>query len=170
MIFNIDLERKNGREKKLRYKDGSKIAGLARPLDYLPNTTDWKGRWRPRADASNDYDIDREMQRNGDSYTGIIGIPLQDQAIQESMGHQVDRTLEHLATSDRMVIVTRRAMLDAAIEWRDKKVLPEMVDNPELCREARGGDILVPYGTDWLEGYEKKMAELKGKKAEQAAS
>ena len=24
------------------------------------------------------------------------------------------------------------------------------------------GDIIVPYGTDWLEGYEEKMAEIKG--------
>ena len=27
---------------------------------------------------------------------------------------------------------------------------------------ARGGDIVVPYGTDWLEGYEEKMAAIKG--------
>ena len=61
-----------------------------------------------------------------------------------------------------MVILTRRVMLDAAIAWRDSRTLPEIVDQPQLARDARGGDIVVPYGTDWLEGYEDKMAEIKG--------
>ena len=84
--------------------------------------------------------------------------------IQESMGHIVDRTMEHLAASDRMVILTRRVMLDAAKEWAENKKLPVVVDQPELCRDARGGDIVVPYGTDWLDGYEEKMAAIKGYK------
>jgi phenylpropionate dioxygenase-like ring-hydroxylating dioxygenase large terminal subunit len=163
MIFNIDLSRAAGGGKKaLKYKDGTPVGGLARGLEYLPTTTDWKGRWRPVKDRSNDYGIDREWQRNGDSYTGIVGIPLQDQAIQESMGTIVDRTMEHLAASDRMVILTRRVMLDAAIDWRDNHKLPEVVDHPEYCRDARGGDIIVPKGTDWLDGYEEKMAAVKG--------
>jgi nitrite reductase/ring-hydroxylating ferredoxin subunit len=162
MIFNIDLGRVAGRKKNLRYKDGTPVPHLQRPLEYLPTTTDWKGRWRPVKDLSNDFGIDREMQRSGDSYTGIVGIPLQDQAIQESMGAIVDRTMEHLAASDRMVILTRRIMLDAAREYAESGKLPEVVDKPELCRNARGGDIVVPYGTDWLESYEDKMAAIKG--------
>ena len=163
MIFNIDLRRATGGGKKgLKYKDGTPVGGLARPLEYLPTTTDWKGRWRPAKDRDNDYGIDREWQRNGDSYTGVVGVPLQDQMIQESMGPIVDRTMEHLAASDRMVILTRRAMLDAAKEYRATGKLPEVLDHPELCRGARGGDIVVPYGTDWLEGYEEKMAAIKG--------
>ncbi|SLN56400.1 Rieske 2Fe-2S domain-containing protein [Roseisalinus antarcticus] len=171
MIFNIDLSRAEGGGKKsLKYTDGTPVSGLARPLEYLPTTTDWKGRWRPVKDETNDYGIDREWQRNGDSYTGIVGVPLQDQAIQESMGPVVDRTMEHLAASDRMVILTRRVMLDAAIEWRDEKKLPDFVDHPEYAREARGGDILVPKGTDWLEFYEEKMAAIKAGKQKQSAA
>jgi phthalate 4,5-dioxygenase oxygenase subunit len=170
MIFNIDLGRAKGRKKNLKYKDGSPVEGLARPMDYLPRTTDWKGRWRPVKDASNDYGIDREWQRNGDSYTGIVGIPLQDQAIQESMEPIVDRTLEHLAASDRMVILTRRVMLDAARDYAETGKLPEVLDKPELCRDARGGDIVMPYGTDWLEGYEEKMAAIKGYKPKLVAA
>jgi phthalate 4,5-dioxygenase oxygenase subunit len=146
------------------------VGGLARPLEYLPTTTDWKGRWRPTKDASNDYGIDREWQRNGDSYTGVVGIPLQDQMIQESMGPIVDRTMEHLAASDRMVILTRRVMLDAAKEYAETGKLPAVVDHPEYARDARGGDIVVPYGTDWLEGYEEKMAEIKGYKPKLTAA
>ena len=163
MIFNIDLRRASGGgRKKLMYTDGTEVQGLARPLEYLPTTTDWKGRWRPVKDRSNDYGIDREWQRSGESYTGVVGVPLQDQMIQESMGHTVDREMEHLAASDRMVILTRRVMLDAAKEYRATGKLPAVVDQPELAKDARGGDIVVPYGTDWLEGYEEKMAEIKG--------
>ena len=82
--------------------------------------------------------------------------------IQESMGHVVDREMEHLAASDRMVILTRRVMLDAAKEYAETGKLPEVAYNGDLAQNARGGDIVVPYGTDWLEGYEEKMAEIKG--------
>lgn len=162
MIFNIDLTRASGRHKVLKYADGTVVPGLARPLSYLPRTTDWMGRWRAASNLSNDFDIDREMQRSGESYTGIVGVPLQDQAIQESMGTIVDRTLEHLASSDRMVMVTRKILLDGAREFAATGSLPEMVDKPELCRDARGGDIVVPVGTDWLDGFEEKMAIAKG--------
>ncbi len=33
-------------------------------FDYLPNTTDWYGRWRLAQNAANDYGIDREAQRD----------------------------------------------------------------------------------------------------------
>ena len=77
-------------------------------------------------------------------------------------GYVVDREMEHLAASDRMVILTRRVMLDAAKEYAESGKLPDVVDQPELCQAARGGDIVVPYGTDWLDGYEEKMAAIKG--------
>lgn len=171
MIFNIDLSRASGGGKKhLKYQDGTPVGGLARPLEYLPTTTDWKGRWRPVKDATNDYGIDRAWQRTGDSYTGIVGVPLQDQAIQESMGPMVDREMEHLAASDRMVILTRRVMLDAATAWRDEKKLPDLVDHPEYARDALGGDILLPKGTDWLDGYEEAMAAAKGVKPNLSAA
>jgi hypothetical protein len=86
------------------------------------------------------------------------------------MGPIVDRELEHLAASDRMVILTRRVMLDAAKAYRDTGKLPDILRHPEIARDARGGDIVVPYGTDWLEGYEEKMAEIKGYKPKLSAA
>jgi hypothetical protein len=50
------------------------------------------------------------------SYTGIDGIHLQDQAITESMGAIVDRSQEHLGSSDAMIIRTRRRLIRAAID------------------------------------------------------
>jgi phthalate 4,5-dioxygenase len=48
----------------------------------------------------------------GDSYTGIYGFPKQDVACQESMGAIVDRSQEHLGTSDIAIIRMRRRMLE----------------------------------------------------------
>ena len=69
-------------------------------LEYLPNTTDWYGRWRPKANAGNDYFIDREAQRNGTIFSGITHIHMQDQAVTESMGPITDHAFENLAPSD----------------------------------------------------------------------
>ena len=41
------------------FKDGAPIGGMGRRNDFLPNTTDWLGRWRLAANASNDWHIDR---------------------------------------------------------------------------------------------------------------
>jgi phthalate 4,5-dioxygenase len=59
----------------------------------------------------NDYLIDREAQRSGESFTGIRGIGQQDSAIQESMGAILDRTTEHLGASDCFIIAIRRYLL-----------------------------------------------------------
>ena len=67
--------------------------------------------FRPLRNKSNNYLIDRELQR-GTSMTGLHGFATQDQAIQESMGPVVDRTRERLGTSDTAIIAARRLLLD----------------------------------------------------------
>jgi len=161
MIFNIDLFRGTGKDTAIRFKDGSIVGGLARPLEYLPTTTDWQGRWRSAHNSSNDYGRSVENMEAG-AYIGVNGIPLQDQAMIESMGPIVDRSLEHLASSDRMVMLTRRALLAAAREYAQTGKLPEVVDHPEISRRARGGDMIVPEGTDWMDGYEDAMKRAVG--------
>src|SRR6185369_96935 len=83
-------------------------------LGYLPDTSGWLGRFRTIQDAANDYMIDRDAQSAMESYTGIQGIPEQDKAMNESMGAVMDRSREHLGTTDQMVIRTRRRLIDAA--------------------------------------------------------
>ena len=61
------------------------ITGASQNFPYLPNTTDWFGRWRLRANFENDFEIDRGLQRTK-SYSGIEGVQLQDHAIQVSIG------------------------------------------------------------------------------------
>jgi phthalate 4,5-dioxygenase len=117
---------------------------------YLPSTSDGLGRWRVEANRSNDYLIDRDKQRRKESYTGITGIHMQDQAITESMGPINDRSREHLGTSDAMVIRTRRRLLNAARALRDEGMIPPGVDEPQVYRQRSGG-VILPRDVNWVE-------------------
>ena len=119
---------------------------------FLPNTTDWCGRWRLAQNAANDYMIDREAQRER-SYTGIEGIHLQDQAITESMGAVVDRGLETLAVSDLMVTRTRRRLLLAAKALAASGATPPGVADPEIYLGAHSGAFIAPERQAWRDAY-----------------
>jgi hypothetical protein len=93
--------------------------------------------------------IDREAQKTT-SYTGIAGIHQQDQAVTESMGAIIDRTEEHLGTSDAMVIRARRRVHDAARALRDRGVPPPGVDYPGVYLRRSGG-VILPGDADWIE-------------------
>ena len=137
---------------------GEPIPGSTPAPELQPNTTDWFGRWRPVQNAANDYLIDREAQRNDVIYTGITHIAMQDQAITESMGEIVDHSWEHLAPSDQMITRTRRRLLLAARELRDRGTLPPGVDDPALYQKIRSGERILK-AADWQAAYEDGMRE-----------
>jgi phenylpropionate dioxygenase-like ring-hydroxylating dioxygenase large terminal subunit len=138
-------------------RDGSVPLYLTRNHDYLPNDTDWYGRWRLSANPDNDWRIDRAAQRAGKSFTGIGNIHLQDQAVTESMGGIVDHELEHLGPSDRMITRTRRRLLQAARAWQAAGTVPPGVDDPRLYLTARSGFFLSEDGLDWREAYARQV-------------
>jgi hypothetical protein len=81
-------------------------------LGFIPETI--PGTFHPVANRSNDYTIDRALQRSY-NFTGIRGsIATQDILSAESQGVVMDRTKEHLGTSDVAIIALRRLMLKAA--------------------------------------------------------
>ena len=139
-------------------KDGAPVGGMGRRNDFLPNTTDWLGRWRLAANASNDWHIDRAAQRDNVIYSGIDSIHLQDQAVTESMGAILDHTFEHLAPSDQMITRTRRRLLMAARALRDKRVRPPGVENVEVFRNARGGYFVSDDRSGWQDAYAEQLA------------
>jgi hypothetical protein len=61
-----------------------------------------------------------------------------------------------------MVMLTRRVLLNAVKDYEDTGKLPAVLDDPSLCRKARGGDVISPAGTDWLEAYEDAMTAAHG--------
>jgi phenylpropionate dioxygenase-like ring-hydroxylating dioxygenase large terminal subunit len=140
-------------------KSGASIPGAGVDMRYQPRTNDWYGRFRLVSRRDNDYEIDRDKQKN-ESYSGIESIGRQDQACVESMGDVVDRSLEHLAPSDRMISMTRQRIINAAKEYAASGTLPPTAANPEICRGARGGAFIAPVSMDWLEAYAKNLREI----------
>ena len=141
---------------------GSRAGGF----EFLPDSSDWTGKFRLAQNKANDYLIDREAQRTH-SFTGIAGIHQQDQAVTESMGPIYDRSQEHLGTSDAMVIRTRRRVINAARALRDSATTPPGVDDPTVYRHRSGG-VILPRDTDWLEatkGLRRAFAEAPPEKA-----
>lgn len=97
--------------------------------------------------------IDREAQARGDSFTGVRGVRQQDKVVTESMGPIMDRTHEHLGTSDTMIIRSRRKYLKSAKDLAEFGTVPPGVDHPELYR-SRSGSIILPRGVDWVSATE----------------
>jgi phthalate 4,5-dioxygenase len=138
-------------------KAGRMMPGFKRVFDYLPNSTDWHGRWRLDRRPENDWRIDREAQRTGGNYSGIDGIHAQDQAITESMGPVTDHFFEHLAPSDRMIMATRRRLLKAARALAKDKTVPPGVDNPDIMYPVRSGDFITDAKLGWRQAYDAQM-------------
>ena len=124
----------------------------------LPNTTDWLGRFRSSLNFSNDYNIDREAQRTT-SFTGITGVHYQDQAVTESMGPITDRSFEHLAASDRMLMAVRRRILAAAKALAENGTIPPGggANDAEAYRRIRAGYFLAPDTRPWPDVYHQQV-------------
>jgi phenylpropionate dioxygenase-like ring-hydroxylating dioxygenase large terminal subunit len=133
------------------------LPGSKLTMDFLPNTTDWYGRWRLAGNEANDWLIDREAQRHGGIFTGIVGIQAQDQAITESMGPVTDHGFENLGPSDIIVARTRRRLLRAARAFKKDGTVPPGVDDPETCLAVRSGDFLADAKTSWRDAYAIQM-------------
>jgi len=138
-------------------KNGNMMPGFGRVFDYLPNTTDWHGRWRLKGRPENDWMIDREAQARGGNYTGISGIHAQDQAVTESMGPITDHLSEHLGPSDLMIMRTRRRLLAVARALAKNGTVPPGVDDPDTMYAIRSGDFMSEAGLDWRRAYDRQM-------------
>jgi phthalate 4,5-dioxygenase oxygenase subunit len=109
--------------------------------------------------ADNDYLIDRAMQRT-QNFTGISVIRSQDTAMTESMGGIVDRSQEHLGTTDVAVIAARRRLLKLASDLQDG-IEPVEALRPEIYN-VRAVDLVCPEA-DFFRFMEVYAAEARGK-------
>jgi hypothetical protein len=132
------------------YDDISNMATARQPWGYKPDDPriPW-GNWRLKADVENEWLRDRSLEKDK-FYLGIYSNPLQDSAVQVTMGAVYDRTKEYLGTTDKAIIAFRRIMIQAAKALRDHGELPLTVDNAELYRQ-RGFAAMLPKDVDWLE-------------------
>jgi phthalate 4,5-dioxygenase oxygenase subunit len=86
------------------------------------------GTYRPLQNRDNDYMMDREAQRRGDTFSGVRGIAMQDASLQESMGPIVDRSKERLVATDVGIMKARQMLRKAVIALRDEGTTPPGVD------------------------------------------
>jgi len=140
-------------------KNGKQLGGNTPSAEFLENDTGWLGRWRLKANESNDWLMDRQAQRNGTIFSGIENIHLQDQAVTESMGPITVHELEHLGPSDRMLARTRRRLLQAARALRDAGQTPPGVDNPDVFLSARSGYFLTEPSVHWEAAYDQQVRD-----------
>jgi hypothetical protein len=105
----------------------------------------------PIWNRSNHYGIDRQKQKTA-SFTGIWGGRLQDCAVQEDQdGPILHRWEEHLGTTDRAIVATRRRLLNLAHELQNG-IEPKEPFNPDayLTRSiAEQSPRSVPWREVW---------------------
>lgn len=106
------------------------------PQGYLPATSEAWSQWIPKLNRSNDYGLDREAQRTL-AFSGLPGIWAQDRACTEGMGAIMDRTTEHLASSDVAVIQMRRMLINAATELDQYGTRPPGLDELPIASAIR---------------------------------
>jgi phthalate 4,5-dioxygenase oxygenase subunit len=99
-----------------------------------------------RLNRTNDYGIDRRRQKT-QSMTGIEGINTQDFALQEGMGAIVDRSKEHLGTTDRAIITLRQILLES-LDTLERGGGLRAID-PATYRNVRSIDRMVDNTLDW---------------------
>ena len=129
-------------------RDGAPVDEAAtRAKHHVVPGTDLDRAWFRLGNADNWFNQDREAMRNG-SYTGIAGFTNQDMACQESMGPVVDRTREHLGTSDVAIIRMRKRMLEALRRFEAGEPLVGQ-DVPIPYGRLRGDQRIIPIGEPW---------------------
>ena len=94
------------------------------------------GTFRPVANRTNDYLMDRAKQKSGHHYNGVKGLAMQDASIQESIGPIADRTKEHLMATDRAIVAARQRLIKAGEEVQKGGKAPALSPEAQLVRSA----------------------------------
>jgi phthalate 4,5-dioxygenase oxygenase subunit len=152
----------------IAWSDGSKPGidtDAWRKFCVLSVGEDVDAMFRPiKRHAHNNYLQDRELMKDGTSFTGIPGIPNQDIAMWESMGAIADRTQERLGASDIAIVQFRRLMLDAVKAFaEDSRVIGHTAPRLPLAKLASYQGV-VEKTEPWrmLGASDEEIAVLKG--------
>ena len=91
---------------------------------------------RPLVNKDNDYLIDRESQRTGETFSGVRGVAHQDQSIQESQGLIHQRADEFLVASDTSIIMMRKKLVAAVKSIEAGESPPALEASAQRVRSA----------------------------------
>lgn len=100
------------------------------------------GTYIPVANRDNDYLMDRAGQRAGKTFSGVSGIAMQDASLQESMGPVIDRSKEHLTTTDNGIIMARQRLMRAARALAQQGVAPPGTE--PATHRVRSAAVVLP--------------------------
>jgi phthalate 4,5-dioxygenase oxygenase subunit len=101
-----------------------------------------------RANKENHFLQDRQLQAT-QTFSGIRGVREQDACMTVGMGAIVDRTKEHLGSSDTAVIALRRILMEGAKELQEGKE-PVAAFNGALYRKRAYSAMLKADRADFL--------------------
>ena len=118
------------------------------------------GTYRPLQNKDNDYMMDREAQKRGETFSGVKGIAMQDGSLQESMGPIVDRTKERLVAADSGIIKARARLRKAVSALADEGVTPPGVDPAH--HRVRSVSIVLPKEESFIESCRDAVAVTPG--------
>jgi phthalate 4,5-dioxygenase oxygenase subunit len=119
-----------------------------RQLMHAQLGVDLDPEYRKLRNLENNYLQDREAMKQGRSFTGIIGIPAQDMAMQETMGPIVDRDKEHLGTSDVAIIMFRRVLLDS-LRIHQSGATPVGLSGDAAPAQVRSAERVISKEVAW---------------------
>lgn len=123
------------------YRGGGHIHAELRP-----------GTFEPVRNQDNEYLVDRMLQKTA-AFSGIAGIAMQDAAMQESMGPIVDRSQEHLGSSDAAIIAVRKRLLSEARACAEADVPAARPAASAYC--VRSASAVLPDDTSWVTATER---------------
>ncbi|MGY9072809.1 MAG: Rieske 2Fe-2S domain-containing protein [Acidimicrobiales bacterium] len=102
--------------------------------------------YRPLANRSNDFLIDRDDQKHR-TFTGVKGLAEQDAMVQQSQGFIVDRTKENLTRTDAAIVRFRRRVLEEAKALAEGQEPAAPSQSQNYC--TRPGSWFSEPGTDF---------------------
>jgi nitrite reductase/ring-hydroxylating ferredoxin subunit len=112
------------------------------------------GSFRPVMNKENDYLIDRDAQKSGRTYSGVMGIAMQDASLQESMGPIQNRTNEHLVSTDAAIMMARRRLFQSAQALDSEGKTPPGLDSE--THRVRSASFTLPVDKE----FNKEMADV----------
>jgi phthalate 4,5-dioxygenase len=124
------------------------------PID-VKQRIDEGGHWvdanfRKLRNIDNWYLQDREAMKTQE-FAGISGIVTQDHAVSETQGRILDRSQEHLGTSDVAVVAWRRLLLKAARALAEKGEAPQALDPSLPWSVVRADTKIYSKSRTWKE-------------------
>jgi phthalate 4,5-dioxygenase len=105
--------------------------------------------YRKFGNRGNLWRQDREAMKRGDTFSGVVGVQMEDAMVQESMGPVYDRSKEHLGTGDIAVIRMRRLMLDSVRRFTENGEPPLGLAEPVDYKTLRAQEAMIPLATSW---------------------